>query len=216
MAILARAFPWALCAVLLLVLARQRTAPSPELARPWADLGAVGGREVRDRKHAHKTHIVFTPEEWKEASDLLAKECPHRFRRIDNLEKRLKEGKKVEGNLRSQKAFIESPALYPLRLREVHLEDEIYGVCVEHPRGDKQMLRSRLKPIMLELVKIGFQVRKGRISLVESAVAEQKKLLDTDEQNIDKAVDRRVEETIATAIVPKSKTEATTDPSSEE
>jgi hypothetical protein len=219
---LVRLFPWALCAALLVVIAQQKVPPPAERLKP----AAPPATSVRDvvRKRPNKNHVLFTPEQWNEARDLLAKECRHRIAHINAM---TAEGKK-EGNVRAQKAFIvstardvtalneELPALYPTRLREVQLEDEIYEVCLDYKRKGKQVLRDHLKPSMVELVRVGLQVRKGRISLVESAVAEQKKLLDADEQNLDKVVDRRLEETIAKAFPAKPKGLPTTGSTSDE
>lgn len=214
LSLLLRLLPWGLCAALVLAFSVVRNAQVPGLALQTAkepkdvkqikENPAERDREKAEHERYRRLHSgPVTEEEWKQAKEFLETNSPNRYRRIMSLERRQAAGLKT-GNFEGLKRVLvgvwldlsvlkdESPELYVTRLREVKLEDEIFGICLEMQKhGAKQEQSEHLKTKVAELFDVGLIERQQRIALVETAIREQKKSLVSDQANKTQLVSQR-------------------------
>jgi hypothetical protein len=241
---LLRLLPWGLCAALMFVLVRNAAVLAPQSKEPTGLKEAANAdqaqrareRAERPRKRLHTGPI--TEEEWKQAKEFLQQYSPNRYRRIQTLETKHAAGLKA-GNFEGLKRVLvdvwldlsvtreESPALYQTRLKEVKLEDDIFGICLEMQKvhHDKQA-SDHLKAKVAELFEVGLVERQQRIGLVETAIGEQKKSLVSDQANKAQLVSQRYQYVIEHGVAgarldtkhtgQKNKNGSTTEPTTED
>ncbi|HWE01250.1 MAG TPA: hypothetical protein VG326_02480 [Tepidisphaeraceae bacterium] len=192
-------FPWSLCAVLV-ALAVVRSRPAVTVSN--GD-GALFDRPAHDKSDIEKYRAdhprigaTELEKEWEAAKQFLSVHSKNRYEQIERIpggpkkpfEQFLVGRYRMINRLKAQ-----SPELYNLKVREVELDDDVFGICLKLKRntGDKARLQSELKARITELFDLGISERKLRIGLVETALADQKKILKTEQDGREQLVDDR-------------------------
>jgi len=202
-------FPWLLCAGLIVLATARSQPPVPTVSN--GD-GALFDRPAHDKTDPEKyradhPHIAATEleKEWEAAKEFLSIHSKNRYAQIE----RLPGGPKkpfeqfLVGRYRMiNRLKLQSPELYDLKVHEVELDDDVFGICLKLKRnaGDKPRLQTELKAKIRELFDLGVSERKLRIGLVETALADQKKILKTEQEGRDQLVEDRYDAVLAEGV----------------
>jgi hypothetical protein len=93
------------------------------------------------------------------------------------------------------------PALYDLRLRQVQLEDQLFGLLTPlKTAAAREAKRAELRPIVQEDVEIGLKERAQRIERLQTLLQREQEKLAADQKDRDAIVDRRVESLVKQGI----------------
>jgi len=192
--------PWVLCAVLV-VLAGVRSQP-PASTLSNGD-GALFERPPHDKTDPEKYRADHPrigagelEKEWEAAKEFLSVHSKNRYAQIERMpggpkkpfEQFLVGRYRTINRLKSQ-----SPDLYTLKVHEVELEDDVFGICLKLKRNasEKSRLQAELKTKIGQLFDLGVSERKLRIGLVETALTEQRKILKNEQEGRDQLVEDR-------------------------
>jgi hypothetical protein len=86
------------------------------------------------------------------------------------------------------------PALYDLKLKQLKVEDEIYGLlAVKLAPAGREPLRATLRESVEQLVNLGIAERELRVERFRKQLKEEEGRLASDKMRVDKLVDRRTE-----------------------
>ncbi|HET6249879.1 MAG TPA: hypothetical protein VFE47_19470 [Tepidisphaeraceae bacterium] len=231
----------AICAapvVLAFQRAGQQSAPPPPPATQVDvsdfELAQVGIFDrPRDKADAERQRAMHpgrvSEEEWAAAKAFLEVHSRNRVRLIDE---------KISGEPREGlKRFLvnkwhsimqlqsQSPELYKTKVREVELDDLIFGDCLDlkQGQGNAKEIQAKLNARITELFNLGLTERKQRMKLVENSLVEQKKSLENDEHDKARLIQQQYELVLAHGVEGarldnhrpgKSKPSASTTPSS--
>jgi hypothetical protein len=204
-------FPWALCAVLV-AMAFVRSRPVAVAPVVFNGDGALFDRPPHDKSDPEKYRADHPriserelEKEWEACKLFLSVHSKNRYQQIENMpggpkkpfEQFLVGRFRLINRIKSQ-----SPELYNLKVREIELDDDVFGICLKlkSKTGDKARLQSELKAKIAELFDLGVSERKLRIGLVETALEDQKKILKTEQDGHDKLVEDRFNAVLAEGV----------------
>jgi len=134
--------------------------------------------------------------EWSQARVFLSEHAPRRLKQIESIPGAPREVLKrslVRGWRRVAELQSQSPELYATRVKEIELEDQVYGICfsLKHGRGDKAQLQSELKNSVRNLFDAGLTERQQRIAILDKAIKAQRESLDSDTKRKDQLIEER-------------------------
>jgi hypothetical protein len=180
--------------------AAKTDAPQSATSRP-TDTEAVR-RRPGDRGKDFKP----TEQQIADAEAFIEKHSPNRFRAY----KRMKEigsgphmnlKRWIAGNHLALKAVENAdPELYAMKLDELRLEDDIFGVvdaAREKGTFDKEKIRQETRPMMKELVAKRKEQAAHRIERMKAALAAEQKQLDEMNASSDQWIDKRLNEELS-------------------
>ncbi len=95
----------------------------------------------------------------------------------------------------------EDPRLYELRLEQLRLEDQVFGLVNEfhHATSEEQSgeVRARLRGRIGEWVRHGLDERQRRIDRLQRLLEEERARLEADEKRVDALIDERLNDVLA-------------------
>jgi hypothetical protein len=189
----ARVVPWGLCAILAVLMCRQGERSST-LAN------GEGGRAKIEGEHHLKGRAEVDKEfEKPEMVDFLKTYAPIRYKFVTRESAYHHEVLKRILVAHAEQIIqlkVEGGALYETKLREMRLEDQIFGDCIQLKRGagNKAQLESDLKSHVAELFDQGVHERTIRIEIVKKKLDEQEKSLKADVANKEQLVTLRFDQ----------------------
>jgi hypothetical protein len=195
---LLRLATWALCAAPFVFVAEQVSTPT---SGPRS--GQVGVFE-HSRVEAERYRLLHGPiseEDWRQASKFLQDHSPSRWIQFKNLPAPSEHRENLKRFLVNRWRGIaelkdSAPELYKIKVREVEVDDNVFGICLtlKHGHKDKLKLQTDLKTAIDELFVLGLAERKQRISLVKKSLDVQEKALASDDRNKVQIVAERYEQ----------------------
>lgn len=182
--------------------AQQKQEPatkSDELTRPEGDPArarAMMGMGWRRRGMAAE-------QDMDQAAQFMRENSPNRWQVVDSLPEDSPDRRAVMAFItlrwRSlQNVKDEDAPLYEIKLKQLHIEDGIYGMlATTQSAAEREPLRSRLRESVDELLNLGFAEREHRIEQLRKMVKTEQEKLDTSRKQVGTMVDRRTNALVA-------------------
>lgn len=182
-----------------------RLAAAAVLAVPLAGFAAERAAQPANKpaNAAVRPQRAFTDAELADAVDFMKVHAPNRLKASANI--RTPEYKErferfiVNQKRNLDKLKTDSPKIYELRVQEMTINDDIFEICrqmrdASRNRRPTAKLESDLHAKVEELFDIGIQERKVRIDRLEEMLAQQKKALESDQNNRDRMIETHTDE----------------------
>jgi hypothetical protein len=157
-------------------------------------------------RESRRRSAAPTREEWEQARTFLQLHSPNRLKQFMNL--RFPQAQeRVQWvlmnryrNLMRLKSL--SPDLYDVKVQEVELEDEVFGIClkIKSSQGDTEALRASLKPKLAALFDKGIEERQLRIGMLEKTLARQKEQLSKEQSARDQRIEQQYKRVAAHGV----------------
>lgn len=179
-------------------------APAASTSRPVetpADQAVSLWEELRPEQWFSFLQNLFSAssaKDWPAAEKFIREHSPRRWEAFDSLQPDSTSRRAVRRLIVARyKSLMEmkqkDPQMYKLQLRELELEDDIFGITVAmRGRRDASDLRDNLRKDAAELVDTRLNIRQLRIERLEQAVQTAKKRLEKDRQRRDALVEHEI------------------------
>jgi hypothetical protein len=136
-------------------------------------------------------------DEWPAAQAFFEAHSPRRWRALESLRPesnaRLKIQNYITNRYRSLKEQEKKdPEMYKLQVKELELEDQIFGQASRRHHQDNPEFQEQLKKEAAELVDTRLGIRQLRITRLEKAVDQAKSRLEKDKQQRDQLIEREI------------------------
>jgi hypothetical protein len=144
------------------------------------------------------THPTAGANDWPAAEAFIKEHSPRRWAALESLQPDSNARPKIQAYITERYRSLmdekkKDPAMYKLELKELELEDQIFGlVSGHHRRRDDDAFEAQLRKETASLVDTRLAMRKLRITRLEKAVNLAKARLDKDEQRRDQLVEKEM------------------------
>ena len=184
------------------------TAAALAAVMPSAAMAANEGPDVRERRESPALAVAPTPRhrapaesdnELEEIAAFMRQYAPARWAAMDALPEAgaVRRGVMVYVVARWRHLQIlreEDAALYEIKVRQMAVEDAIYGMLARtRSPAEREPLRKNLREKVDELVKLGLTERTHRIERLRQALTAEENRLKVDQKAMKSMVDRRVD-----------------------
>lgn len=189
---LARLMLGVVCWVPMTVVAQDRPAPTVPSAAQRAAYAERYGAVFQGPRRP-------TDAEVEEVSQFLREYSPNRWRALESLPEEGRERRAVMAFAVARWRGIQElkeaePALYDLKLKQLKVEDDIYGLlAVKLPPAEREPLRPKVRESVEQLVNLRMAERELRVESLRKQLKEEEERLASDKARVDKMVDRRTD-----------------------